>query len=196
MLFSPSKEGTGIGAAGAITQFLRLTFLRPIERFLGQVISISTDPTAFVRERIHLGDTTYFLRAVGFFVSAISTAFLAEVATLYLSGIGDLTEPYYWTFILLDLDPFRSRLLLAPSDLLHRLSFKDVLHLSFYPIGAGVFVGAVFALVASAVVRSLVDVGYIPDINHDFSQWGLGEGLSRDAFDHLVSDCLMRAVRN
>ena len=50
--------------------------------------------------------------------------------------------------------------------------------------------GAVFALVASAVVRSLVDVGYIPDINHDFSQWGLGEGLSRDAFDHLVSDCL------
>jgi hypothetical protein len=74
--------------------------------------------------------------------------------------------------------------------LLHRLSFKDVLHLSFYPIGAGVFVGAGFALVASAVVRSLVDVGYIPDINHDFSQWGLGEGLSRDAFDHLVSDCL------
>jgi hypothetical protein len=113
VLFSPSKEGTGIGAAGAITQFLRLTFLRPIERFLGQVISISTDPTAFVRERIHLGDTTYFLRAVGFFVSAISTAFLAEVATLYLLGIGDLTEPYYWTFILLDLDPFRSRLLLA-----------------------------------------------------------------------------------
>jgi hypothetical protein len=44
--------------------------------------------------------------------------------------------------------------------------------------------------VASAVVRSLVDVGYIPDINHDFSQWGLAEGLSRDAFDSLVADCL------
>ena len=107
MLVSPSKEGTGlIGAAGAITQFLRLTFLRPIERFLAQVISVSTEPTAFVRERIHLGDTTNFLRAAGFFVSAISTAFLAEVATLYLLGIGNLTEPYYWLFILLTSIPF------------------------------------------------------------------------------------------
>jgi hypothetical protein len=49
-----------IGAAGAITQFLRLTFVRPVERFLAQVISISTEPTLFVRERIHLGDTTNF----------------------------------------------------------------------------------------------------------------------------------------
>ena len=78
-----------IGAAGAITQFLRLTFLRPIEHFLAQVISISTEPTAFVRERIHLGDTTNFFRAAGFFLSAISTAFLAEVATLYLLSIGN-----------------------------------------------------------------------------------------------------------
>jgi len=95
-----------IGAPGAITQFLRLTFLRPIERFLAQVISISTEPSAFVRERIHLGDTTNFLRAAGFFVSAISTAFLAEVATLYLLRIGNLTEPYYWLFILLTSIPF------------------------------------------------------------------------------------------
>jgi hypothetical protein len=153
------------------------------------VISISTDPTAFARERIHLGDTTNFFRAAGFFVSAISTAFLAEVTTLYLLGIGKLAEPYYWLFILLTSIPF-----VVVCSLLVRLvaplSFKDVLHLSLYPIGAGVFVGAVFALVASAVVRSLVDVGYIPDINHDFSQWGLGEGLSRDAFDSLVSDSL------
>ena len=74
-----------IGAAGAITQFLRLTFLRPIEHFLAQVISISTEPTGFVRERIHLGDTTNFFRAAGFFLSAIS----AEVATLYLLSIGN-----------------------------------------------------------------------------------------------------------
>jgi hypothetical protein len=133
-----------IGATGAIIKFLRLTFLRPIERFLAQVISISTDPAAFVRERIRLGDTTNFLRSAGFFVSAISTAFLAEVATLYRLGIGNLTEPYYWAFILLTSIPFvllsfLSVRFVAP------LSFKDVLHLSFHPIGAGVFVGAAFA---------------------------------------------------
>jgi hypothetical protein len=77
-----------IGAADAIIKFLRLILLRPIERFLAQCISISTEPSAFVRERIRLGDTTNFLRAAGFFLSAISTAFLAEVATLYLLGIG------------------------------------------------------------------------------------------------------------
>ena len=92
MLVSPSKEGTGFDRGGRRDNSIS-PLLRPIERFLAQVISISTDPTAFVRERIHLGDTTNFLRAVGFFVSAISTAFLAEVATLYLLGIGDLTEP-------------------------------------------------------------------------------------------------------
>ena len=73
------------------------------------------------------------------------------MATVYLLGIGNLAEPYYWLFILLTSIPFvlvcflRVRLV-AP------LSFKDVLHLSFYPIGAGVFVGAAFALVASGVV--------------------------------------------
>ena len=55
------------GAADAIIKFLRLTFLRPVERFLAQWLSVSTEPTAFVRERIRLGDTTNFLRAVGFF---------------------------------------------------------------------------------------------------------------------------------
>ena len=63
-----------IGVAGALTQFLRLTFLRPVERFLAQVISVSTSPTAFVREHIHLGDTTNFLRAAGFFVARIFMA--------------------------------------------------------------------------------------------------------------------------
>jgi hypothetical protein len=95
-----------VGAARVITQFLRLTFLRPVERFLAQWISVSTEPSAFVRERIRLGHTTNFLRAAGFFLSAISTAFLAEVATLHLLGIGNLTEPYYWLFILLTSVPF------------------------------------------------------------------------------------------
>src|SRR4029078_11726042 len=78
----------------AIVTFLRLTLLRPIERFLAQCVSISSQPSAFVREHVHLGDTTNFLRAAGFFVSAVSTAFLAEVATLHLLGIGDLAEAY------------------------------------------------------------------------------------------------------
>ena len=75
--------------------------LRPIERFLAQCTSISTEPTAFVRERVHLGDTTNFVRAAKFFVSAVGTAFLVEVATLYLLGISNIAEPYYWLFILL-----------------------------------------------------------------------------------------------
>jgi hypothetical protein len=65
-----------------MVKFLQLILLRPIERFLAQWIAVSTEPSAFVRERVHLGDTTNFLRAAGFFFSAISTAFLAEVATL------------------------------------------------------------------------------------------------------------------
>ena len=130
---------------------------------LTQCISVSTEPSAFVRERVRLGDTTNFLRAAGFFVSAISTAFLAEVATLYLLGIGTLTEPYYWLFILLTSIPFVLICFLLVR-LVAPLPFKDVLHLSFYPIGAGVFAGAVFALVASAIVALLVAVGFIPDI--------------------------------
>jgi hypothetical protein len=181
----------------AIVTFFRLTFLRPVERFLAQVISISTEPSAFVRERIHLGDTTNFLRAAGFFVSAISSAFLAEVATLYLLGIGNLTEPYYWFFILLTSIPFVLICFLfvrfvAP------LSFRDVLHLSFYPIGAGVFVGAAFALMVSGVVRLLVDVGYIPGIRFDFSQWGEEQQLiavgKRVLYDCLKNESLLFTV--
>jgi hypothetical protein len=96
-----------------MVKFFLLTLLRPIGRFLAQLISISTEPSAFVRERIRLGDTTNFLRAANFFLSAISSAFLAEVATRYLLGIGNLTEPYYWLFILAYLDTFRTRLLFA-----------------------------------------------------------------------------------
>jgi hypothetical protein len=59
------------------------------------------------------------------------------------------------------------------------LSFKDVLHLSFYPIGAGVFAGAAFALVTSVVVALLVAVGFIPDIKYDFTQWGEKEQVLR-----------------
>jgi len=86
-------------------KFFRL-MLRPIERFLAQCISISTEPRTFVQERVHLGDSTNFLRATGFFFSAISTAFLAEIATLQLLGIEDVGEPFYWAFILLTTIPF------------------------------------------------------------------------------------------
>ena len=151
-------------------KILRLT-LRPVERFLAQWLAVSTEPSAFVRERIRLRDSTNFLRATGFFLSAISFAFLAEVATLYLLGIGNLTEPFFWLFIVLTSIPF----VLISFVLVSRvapLSLKDVLHLSFYPIGAGVFAGAVFALVASTVVGLLVSSGYITDIKYDFTQWG------------------------
>ena len=134
-----------------MVRFFRLILLRPIERFLAQWISVSTEPSAFVRERIRLGDTTNFLRAAYFFLSAISTAFLAEVATLYLLGIGNLTEPYYWLVILLTSIPFVLFCFLLVR-LIAPLSLKDVLHLSLYPLGAGVFAGAALALVASLVV--------------------------------------------
>ena len=92
-----------------------------------------------------------------------------------------------WLFILLTSIPFVLICFLLVR-LVAPLPFKDVLHLSFYPIGAGVFAGAVFALVASAIVALLVAVGFIPDIKFDFSQ--VGEGLSRNAYDRLVTDCL------
>jgi hypothetical protein len=169
-----------------MVRFFRLILLRPLERFLAQWISVSTEPSAFVRERIRLGDTTNFLRAVYFFLSAISTAFLAEVATLYLLGIGDLAEPFFWLFILLTAIPFVLFCFLlvwfvAP------LSFKDVLHLSLYPIGAGVFAGAAFALVASAVVASLVAVGFIPEIKYDFTHWGGAGPCIHDPLNRAAS---------
>jgi hypothetical protein len=174
-----------------------LILLRPIQRFLAQFISVSTEPSAFVREHIRLGDTTNFLRAANFFLSAISTAFLAEVATLHLLGIGNLTEPYYWLFVLLTSIPFVlfSFLLVR---LVAPLSFKDVLHLSFYPIGAGVFTGAAFALVAAAVVSLLLDVGYIPEIKYDFTQWGKMEQMlavsRRAVYDCLKGESLVYTV--
>jgi hypothetical protein len=111
---------------------IELTLLRPIERFLAQWISVSTAPRAFVRERIRLNDTTNFIRAVKFFAYAISTAFLAEVATLHLLGIGNLTEPYYWVLILLILIPFvlATFVLIRP---LVQLKLRDVLHLPLAP---------------------------------------------------------------
>jgi hypothetical protein len=67
-------------------KFVRLMLLRPVERFLAQWISISTKPSAFVRERIRLGDTTNFLRASSFFVPfsfiAIHSCFYSEAAWL------------------------------------------------------------------------------------------------------------------
>ena len=83
----------------------------------------------------HRAKCVNFLRAAGFFLSAISFAFLAEVGTLALLGIGNLTEPYCWLVIVLTSIPF----VLISFVLVSRvapLSLKDVLHLSFYPIGA------------------------------------------------------------
>ena len=169
-------------------KFFRL-MLRPIERFLAQCISISTEPRTFVQERVHLGDTTNFLRATGFFFSAISTAFLAEIATLHLLGIEDVGEPFYWAFILLTTIPF-----VLFSFLLVRfvapLSLKDVLHLSLYPIGAGVFTGAALALVASTVVAALGAVGYLPEIRYDRAQWGGSEEQMIQLLRLDLYDCL------
>jgi hypothetical protein len=162
--------------------------LRPVEGFLAQCISISTEPSAFVRERVHLGDTRNFLRAAKFFFSTVCAAFFAEVATLYLLGIGNIAEPYYWLFVLLTSIPF-----VLFSFLLVRfvapLSFKDVLHLCFYPIGAGVFTGAALTLVASAVVAALVAFGFIPEIRYDFTQ-GAGPEQLVPALRLALYDCL------
>ena len=179
-----------------MVKFLQLV-LRSIERFVTQWISVSTEPSAFVREHIRLGDTTNFLRATKFFFSAISTAFLAEVATLYLLGIGGLTEPYYWLFILLTSIPFFLLSFLVVR-LVAPLSFKDVLHLSLYPIGAGVFTGAAAALVASMVVGLLVAVGYIPEIKYDFTQFGGMDQLiavnNRALHDCLKAESLLYTI--
>ena len=169
-------------------KFFQLILLRPIERFIAQCIAISTQPTAFVLERIHLRDTTNFMRTAGFFLSAISAAFLAEVATLYLLGIEGLAEPYYWLFILLTSIPFVLICFLLVR-FVAPLSLKDVLHLSLYPIGAGVFVGAALALLTSSVVALLVASGYISDIRYDFDQWG-GEAQLTAVNTRVLYDCL------
>jgi hypothetical protein len=121
------------------------------------------------------------------------------VATLYLLGIGNLTEPYFWLFILLTSMPFVFVCFLLVT-LVAPLSFKDVLHLSFHPIGAGVFAGAAFALVASAVVALLVAFGSIPPIKYDLAQWQLGSEeqgvavLRRVLYDCLKEDSLLFTV--
>jgi hypothetical protein len=129
----------------------------------------------------------------GFFLSAISTAFLAEVATLYQLGIGGLTEPYYWVFILVTSIPFLLFCFLFVR-LVAPLSFKDVLHLSLYPIGAGVFSGAADALVASAVVGLIASLGYIPDIKYDFTQAG-GEAQTLAVNTAVLRDCITLSIR-
>ena len=165
--------------------------LRPLERFLPQWLAVSTRPGMFVREQVRLGDTTNFIRAVNFFVFAISTAFLAEVASLYLLGIGNLTQPFYWLFILLTSIPFVVLCFLLVR-LVVPLSFKDVLHLTFYPIGAGVFSGAVLTLVASAVVAALVAAGYIPEIRYDFTQAWQDEHEAQGiaVLRHVLHECI------
>jgi len=165
-----------------------LLMLRPIGRFFAQWISVSTEPGVFARERIRLGDTTNFLRAAGFFLSAISTAFLAEMATLYVLGIGNLTEPYFWLVILVTSVPFVLFCFLL-IKIAAPLSLKDVLHLSLYPIGAGVFAGAALTLVASAVIGLLVAVGYIPEIRYDVTQWGGWEQVAA-VKNRVLNDCL------
>jgi hypothetical protein len=125
-----------------------------------------------------------------FFLFGISSAFLAEVATLYLLDIGSLTETYYWLFILLTSIPFVLICFLLVR-LVTPLSLKEVLHLSFHPVGAGIFTGAAFALVAAAVVALFVAIGTIPDIKYDFTQWGGAEqGIA--VFKRALDDCLKK----
>ena len=124
---------TGLGhtrGSGIISLLLRffVISLRPIQRFLAQWVSVSTEPSAFVRERIRLGDTTNLLRGAKFFLFRDFQCVLAEVATLYLLGIGNLTEPHYRLFILLTSIPFVLISFLLVK-LVAPLSFKDVLHL-------------------------------------------------------------------
>jgi hypothetical protein len=159
----PIKGGSRSRLADVMLKFFGLAFLRPVGRFLAQWISVSTAPSTFARERIRLGDGLNFFNAANFFVYAIFGALLAEGTTAHVLGIGDLSEPYYWLFILLTSIPFVLLCFLLLC-LVTTLSFKDVLHLSLYPIGAGVFSGAAVALVAAAVVGFLVAVGFISNI--------------------------------
>jgi hypothetical protein len=69
------------------------------------------------------------------------------------------------------------------------LKLRDVLHLSLYPVGAGVFTGAALTLVASGVVALLVAIGFIPDIKFDFTQWGGQEQLAAIK-QRALDDCL------
>jgi hypothetical protein len=174
-------------AGGAVRLFL-LRLLGPIERFMAQWISVSTKPSAFVRERIHLGDTTNFLRAVGFCFSAISAAFLAEVAVLHLVGIGGLTELYYWLVILLTSIPF-VLISFVLIRLVQPLPLRDVVHLSLHPIGAGVFAGAAFALIVAAGVTLLIAIGHIDEIRYDFSQYGAEEQMVA-VYKQTLHECL------
>ena len=170
-----------------MVRFFQL-LIRPIDHFLVQWLLISTQPSAFVRECIQLGDTTNFIRAGKFFLSAIAAAFLAEVATSFTLGLKNVAEPYYWLVFILTAIPFVLFCFLLVR-LVSSLSFKDVLHLSLYPVGAGIFAGAALTLVASAALALLVAVGYIADIKIDYTQWAHGE-LGDEIFQGIFFDCL------
>ena len=68
-------------------------------------------------------------------------------------------------------------------------SLKDVLHLSFHPIGAGIFTGAALALVASGVVALLVAVGYLPEIKYDYAQWDETDQQGIAVLKRAMYDC-------
>ena len=95
---------------------------------------------------------------------------------------------FYWAFFLLTSIAFVlfSFLLIR---LVEPLPFKDVLHLTFHPIDAGLFAGAAFTLVVSAVVGFLVAVGYISEIRYDFSQFGDLQQLGA-VKQRVLIDCL------
>ena len=140
-----------------------LILLRPSQRFLANVVALSTQPSTFFRERIYLGDTTSFFKALQFFVAAVSAAFAAEIATLSLFGISEATQPYYWLVAILFSIPF-VLICFVLIRIVVPLTLKDVLHISSYAIGAGMFAGAFLALLAAIAVAALHAVGFISDI--------------------------------
>lgn len=164
---------------------------RPFQRFVPQWIAVSTEPGKFVRQRVVLGDTTNFVRAAHFFATAVGFAFLAEVGMLGALGVSGGSEPFYWLAVILLALPF---VLLAYLfvRLFAPISFKDSIHLSLYPIGAGLLTGAVIALLAALVVGIMVAGRLIPSVAVDFDTFDGTTMWWSHVKQQALNDCLIR----
>ena len=109
VLTVPNRSGASMDRGSGIISLLLRFFvisLRPIQRFLAQWVSVLSRQVRLFENAFVWATRQTSLGAPNFSFSVISSAFLAEVATLYLLGIGNLTEPHYWLFILLTSIPF------------------------------------------------------------------------------------------